>query len=205
MSISTEITRITNARDDAFTSIGNKGVSVPSSSVIDDMADLIDDIDAVTEWPFVPSQKESNIVKVGDAFYAWRVNSSASPSAGNACAEVPIAFDYNVGYVTNGTWNYQDPTLSYSDIYQLHSGHNYFIVLGYTAGTRFNAMITMTDVRGSTSDVSGTKISTDTENPAGWSTKAFLSNMPGYLIITKDNMGTSGIRTYVYDRSANWQ
>ena len=41
MSISSEITRITNKRDAALTAVANKGVTVPSGSTIDDLPDLI--------------------------------------------------------------------------------------------------------------------------------------------------------------------
>ena len=44
MSISSEITRITNKRDASFAKVALKGVIVPSGSTIDDLPDLIDSI-----------------------------------------------------------------------------------------------------------------------------------------------------------------
>lgn len=44
MSIQNEITRITNKRDQSFTKVASKGVTVPSGSTIDDLPDLIDSI-----------------------------------------------------------------------------------------------------------------------------------------------------------------
>lgn len=41
MSISSEISRITDARDDAFDAVAEKGVTVPSGSTIDDLPSLI--------------------------------------------------------------------------------------------------------------------------------------------------------------------
>lgn len=41
MSIQSEITRITNKRNDSFTAVANKGVTVPSGSTIDDLPGLI--------------------------------------------------------------------------------------------------------------------------------------------------------------------
>ena len=41
MSIQSNITRITNARNDSFTAVGGKGVTVPSGSSIDDLPTLI--------------------------------------------------------------------------------------------------------------------------------------------------------------------
>ena len=46
MSIQSEITRITSARDSSFTAVGAKGVTVPAGSTIDDLPGLISQIDA---------------------------------------------------------------------------------------------------------------------------------------------------------------
>lgn len=45
MSISSEITRLTQAKADIKTAIENKGVTVPSSAKLDDYPELIDDIE----------------------------------------------------------------------------------------------------------------------------------------------------------------
>lgn len=72
MSIASEISRISSARDDAFTAIANKGVSVSTGSTIDDMADLIDTIDAIKTLASVPATKDSSIIIVNGAYYLWR-------------------------------------------------------------------------------------------------------------------------------------
>lgn len=72
MSIASEISRITNARDDSFTAIGNKGVTVPASSTIDDMADLIGEIDAIKTLASIPATKDSSIIIVDGVYYLWR-------------------------------------------------------------------------------------------------------------------------------------
>ena len=74
MSIQSEITRITAARNASFTSIGNKGVTVPSGSTIDDMSGLIDDIDAIKEVSAIPATKDTSIIKLStnNKYYAWR-------------------------------------------------------------------------------------------------------------------------------------
>ncbi len=46
MSIQSEITRITSARDSSFTAVGEKGVTVPTGSTIDDLPGLINQIEA---------------------------------------------------------------------------------------------------------------------------------------------------------------
>ena len=48
MSIQSEITRISGAKSDIADAIETKGVTVPSGSMIDDMAALIAQIDAPT-------------------------------------------------------------------------------------------------------------------------------------------------------------
>lgn len=46
MSIASEITRLYGVRSDIFTSLTDKGVSVPASAVLDDVPDMIDSISA---------------------------------------------------------------------------------------------------------------------------------------------------------------
>ena len=52
MSIGSEITRITNKRDASFTAVGNKGVTVPSGSTIDDLPELISQILTYDDYTF---------------------------------------------------------------------------------------------------------------------------------------------------------
>lgn len=72
MSITSEITRITNARNDSLTSVGNKGVTVPSGSTIDDLSGLIDQIDAIKTLASVPSTKDTSVIIVNGNYYVWR-------------------------------------------------------------------------------------------------------------------------------------
>lgn len=50
MSISSEITRLQNAKADLKTALENKGVTVPSSATLDDYADLVDSIEAASQF-----------------------------------------------------------------------------------------------------------------------------------------------------------
>ena len=52
MSISSEITRITNKRNQSLTAVGNKGVIVPSGSTIDDLPGLINQILTYDDYTF---------------------------------------------------------------------------------------------------------------------------------------------------------
>ena len=115
----------------------------------------------------------------------------------------PLEYDYNIGYVAAGSWTYENPTQTYQDIYEIQNGHTYFLTLGANVGTRFRAMTTDTDIRTITSGkVQGTQI-INLNNPAAYRNITFTAELDGYLIVGKDNIGESGIFTYVYD-AANW-
>ena len=116
----------------------------------------------------------------------------------------PLEYDYNIGYVAAGSWTYENPTQTYQDIYEIQNGHTYFLTLGANVGTRFRAMTTDTDIRTKTSGkVQGTQI-INLNNPAAYRNITFTATLDGYLIIGKDNIGKSGVFTYLYD-AANWE
>ena len=111
----------------------------------------------------------------------------------------PIEYDYNIGYITNGAWVYENPTQTYTDIYTVVAGHKYTISLGANIGTRFRSMFTTTDVRTVTSGrVTGTRI-LDKNNPVEHDTTSYSATENGYMLVSKDNIGKSGIFTYVMD------
>lgn len=116
----------------------------------------------------------------------------------------PIEYDYNIGYVSRGAWIWEDPTQTYQDIYEIENGVTYFLTLGGNVGTRFRAMTTDVDIRTITSveKVTGKQI-IDLNNPAAYRSVTFTSTIDGYLIIGKDNIGKSGVFTYLY-KSLNW-
>lgn len=111
----------------------------------------------------------------------------------------PIEYDYNIGYVDNGTWKYENPTRTYEDIYEVQSGHTYFLTLGKNVGSRFRAMFTTTDIRTKTSgNVSGNNI-INVNNPTSYRNVTYVAPNDGYILVAKDNAGKSGLYTYVYD------
>lgn len=111
----------------------------------------------------------------------------------------PIEYDYNIGYITNGAWVYENPTRTYIDFYPATSGHTYFISLGANVGTRFRSMYTKVDVREVTSGrVTGTRI-LDKNNPAAYDSTKYTAPEDGYILVAKDNVGKSGIFSYVID------
>lgn len=89
------------------------------------------------------------------------------------------------------------------DIYEVQANHQYLISLGANVGTRFRAMFTTTDVTTVTSgSVVGTNI-INLNNPASYRNVTYTAPSDGYIVIGKDNIGESGIYTYVFDK-AGW-
>lgn len=116
----------------------------------------------------------------------------------------PLYFDFNKGYVDNGTWKYENPTNTYVDIYEVRAGNQYFYTLGSNVGTRFRSMFITEDVTLITSgNRAGTKL-INTNNPASYANGTFSCAEDGYLIIAKDNIGKTGVYTYVYNMTLAW-
>lgn len=115
---------------------------------------------------------------------------------------LPIEYDYNIGYIAAGSWVYENPTQTYIDIYEAIEGHIYYVSLGGTVGTRFRAMFTTVDIRDVTSGtIKGTQI-VNTNNPNPYAYAHFTAAEDGYILIAKDNIGNSGLKSYVYDKTA---
>ena len=113
----------------------------------------------------------------------------------------PVIYDLNCGYVDNGTWKYENPTNTFIDVYKVQAGHTYWLTLGNTVGTRFRCMFTTVDVSQSTSNVAGTSI-INTNNPNTYASATYTPLINGYILIAKDNVGHSGLKSYLYDRNA---
>lgn len=116
----------------------------------------------------------------------------------------PEYYDYNIGYIDNGTWKYENPTRTYTDIYPVISGHTYLIMLGQNVGSRFRSMFTETDITTvSSGNIVGTRI-INLNNPAPHNNATYTAPSDGYILVAKDNVGKSGVKTYVYD-AAGWE
>ena len=110
----------------------------------------------------------------------------------------PIAYDYESGYVNGGTWNYQNSVNNHSDVYEIELGHEYVLYLGSVRGTRFRAVEISTNPVGSTSNINGTNV-VNQQNPAANAAAFFTADRNGYLVVTKDNVGTTGLMSYLAD------
>lgn len=92
MSIQSEITRITNKRNQSFTKVASKGVTVPSGSTIDDLPGLIDLIEVHDTYSItktltnVSSSNDDTNVIAGNSFFA-----DLTPATGYAITNITVA------------------------------------------------------------------------------------------------------------------
>lgn len=111
----------------------------------------------------------------------------------------PLLEEYEMGYNDNGTWKYQDSTNNHSDVYEVEGDRKYLLSLGATVGTRFRATFLTTNPIGSLVDIKGTMI-VNKNNPAAYdAAPAYKAPSDGYIIVTKDNAGTTGLKTWLFD------
>lgn len=112
----------------------------------------------------------------------------------------PIVYDYNIGYINAATWIYENPTNTYTDIYEAKANCTYVVALGSTVGTRFRSIFTTTDITGVTSgNVAGTQI-VNKNNPPAYDAVVYKSgSSDGYILVAKDNIGHSGLISYVFN------
>ena len=126
-----------------------------------------------------------------DGFFAVTADVPAEPM-------VLCAFDLTGGYVANGVWTPGGDTVNYSDSYAVEAGGAYLIALGGTIGSRFRALFSAEDIAADPSvKVTGRQV-VNTSNPQPYACLLYKSTEDGFITITKDNAGTSGIKTYVF-------
>ena len=109
----------------------------------------------------------------------------------------PIVYDHNIGYISAGSWIYENQTQTYIDIYEVEAGNTYLISLGSVVGSRFRCMYTATDI---TQVTSGTIIGTqiiNQNNPQPNASATYKCTADGYVLAAKDNVGKSGLKSYV--------
>ena len=111
----------------------------------------------------------------------------------------PEVYDHNIGYINNGSWIYENPTNTYIDIYEAEADNGYLIALGGTVGTRFRCMFTTEDITTKTSGkVTGTNI-TNQNDPRTHAYTTVRPESDGYILVAKDNIGHSGLLSYVFN------
>ena len=113
----------------------------------------------------------------------------------------PYIFDLNCGWVGtgNGLWTYENPTNSFSDVYKVQAGVKYWLTLGDVVGTRFRVMFSTVDVSTATENVTGVPVNkSNYNNPVAHQNIYYTPTADGYIIVQKDNVGSAGIKTYLY-------
>ena len=110
----------------------------------------------------------------------------------------PYAFDIDTGYVSTGSWTPGGDTVNYSDVYRVQADHRYLILLGNVVGTRFRGMFSVEDTTQATAKITGISIVNKTD-PAPGSNAVYTAPDDGYITITKDNTGVSGLKTFIVD------
>lgn len=124
----------------------------------------------------------------------------------------PCIEELNCGWVGpgDGVWTPENPTQTYVDIYEVQSGHQYFLTLGANVGARFRAMFTVEDVSKATAKVTGIAVNKNTSgsginNPSSYQNVTYTPETDGYIVVAKDNVGKTGIKTYLYDMTDGWE
>ena len=197
MSVSSEVTRIEADRNTIRNTLLAWGLAQATDN-LDDLADALASV--VNRGAVAVELDEGETYTVPQGYH----NGSGAVTNGVRAGRLePSVYDYNSGYVSNGSWIYDNPTNTYVDIYRVEAGCSYFITLGGTVGTRFRVMFTTQDVTQVTGTVVGTSIK-NLNNPAAYSNAAYTADEDGYIIVAKDNIGASGLSSYVYNRTEKW-
>ena len=120
----------------------------------------------------------------------------------------PYIEELNCGWVGagNGVWTPENPTKTFADVYEVKGGHMYFFTFGANVGTRGRIMFTTEDVSIAQSTVTGTAVNPKGyDNPSQYYSLTYAPETDGYIVIAKDNVGKSGIKTYLYDMTEAWE
>lgn len=128
------------------------------------------------------------------------------PSGGGSPTKLtPTYFDFTGGYIdrSSGNWAAQNNVNNLNDQYTVTNGNIYIIALDATPGTRFTVSQFAFDIGASpsTSRNCQRKINfgNDAVDPADYAHVAYTATADGYLVIQKDNAGTAGVKSYVYE------
>jgi hypothetical protein len=132
---------------------------------------------------------------------------SAASEGANGYSEVtvdvpvwmaPYAYDIDTGYVNAGVWTLGGDTVNYSDVYRVQAGHRYLISMGSVVGTRFRGMFSVEDTVHTTAKITGISVVNKTD-PTPGTFVFYTAPDDGYITITKDNTGVSGLKTFIVD------
>lgn len=122
-----------------------------------------------------------------------------------SCFLEPYYFDYIDGFVNAGLfYRNAGEVNNRNDIYRVVEGRKYKFTYGNTVGNRSRVMLTTEDVtqKGGTGIISqGISLSNSTSPNRQWDLY-FVSELTGFFIVTKDNISTNNIPTFMIDMTA---
>lgn len=197
MSNLTELQRIQDSRDSIRSVLVSWGVA-NSTDLIDELSTKLAN---VTNFSSVSVDLDEGGVYTIPAGY--HDGSGAVRNVTHGGYMSPVVFDNKIGYVDNGVWKYENPTNTYIDIYEVESGNTYLVALGGIVGSRFRSMFTTDNIVGRTRNSTGNMI-INVNNPAAYSHATYTVPSDGYILVAKDNVGVSGIKSYVYNCTEKW-
>ena len=139
--------------------------------------------------------------KLVKGYTAHDASGAAITGTGVCFPLVPIAYDYEKGYTNSGTYKYENSTNNHSDFYEVTENHRYLLGLGGTVGTRFRSAVITTNPIGTLVDIPGTQV-INQNSPKPYAYAIFTADTDGYCVVTKDNASTTGLKSYLFDITA---
>ena len=176
---------------------GTKTLKTAGKYMEDDIS--IVDVDSGGGRPEVEPGDVTFIDYDGTALYAYTADQIHSRAMSLLSERItPIRYDYEPGWVGNGTWHYENSTNNHSDIYTVQQGHRYLLALGEIVGNAFRSVFVTTNPIGYQNDISGTTIS-EKQPASAYDSVQFVAESDGYFIITKDHANVTGLESYFYE------
>lgn len=119
---------------------------------------------------------------------------AAIPSGGGGGTGLlqPINRNIRTGWVASGGWYYAPSHGLSADIYLLDGGHHYVVGLCSPVGNRFRVAYFSTNPANATTNLSGTAVGTDADDPTAFQVKPVFTAQSSmrYLAVFKSNNGT---------------
>lgn len=112
----------------------------------------------------------------------------------------PILFDWLYGYCEGKDWVPENSVTNRTDVYELEANMHYLLCFGPVVGTRRRTGIFATNPVTATAKVNAvTSIQTARTPPSPYEAYLFTTSTAdsNYLVVTKDNASTDGIKTYL--------